>query len=384
MKKWQEMGLVLGASLAMAGAARADINIGMVVSETGPAASLGIPEKNAATLGPAEINGQLVHYHILDDRTDTTQAVKDAYKLVDQDHVDVILGATTVPTTMAIIDVASAAKTPMIAFAPAGSITDQSKPKNRWSFKTMTGEKHEAAPIFARLKRQGAHRIAFIGFADSFGDSWIDTARSFAKKDGIKVVADERYQRTDSSVLGQVLKVLTQKPDAVLIAASSGPAALPVMTLRHRGYRGDIYVSLGATFGDFVKIGGKAVNGVYAPLSPVQIPSQLPADYPNRGAVLHFVNVYESRFGKGSANVFAASTRDAIHLIEKVVPQALKAGQPGTVAFREALRSGIEQTQGFVGARGQYNFSPSDHTGLGYSALSLGRLTNGHWHLARP
>lgn len=373
-------GLILTTGCSLA---QADINIGVIVSETGPAASIGIPEKNAIALGPQEIAGHKVHYHILDDRTDTTQAVKNARKLTDESKVDVILGATAVPTSMAIIDVASETGTPMIAFAPAKAITDQSDAKRRWSFKTMTGDDHEASPLFERVQAQGAKTIAFIGFADSFGEGWIATAEQFVARKGLSVVASERYARTDTSVLGQVMKVIAAKPDVVMIAASSGPAALPVMELRKRGYKGDIYVPVGATFGDFVRIGGNLVEGVYAPLSPASIADQLPPEHPHRAPAMAFIDGYEGRYGAGSRNVFAGSVWDALHLVEQAVPSALQSGEPGSAEFRAALRDALENTQGFVGARGVYHYSTQDHTGLDFSALHLGRLQDGRWVLAK-
>lgn len=375
------MAAVAMALTVVAAKVQADINVGVIVSETGPAASIGIPEKNAVALGPRQVAGHPVHYHVLDDRSDTTQAVKNARKLTGEQRVDVILGATTVPSSMAMLDVARETGTSMIAFAPAKSITEPVA-ERAWAFKTMTGDDHELQPLFQHALAQQVKRVAFIGFADSFGEGWIGSAQPFLQHHGLTQVASERYARTDTSVLAQVMKVIAAKPDAVFIAASSGPAALPVMELRKRGFQGAIYVPVGATFGDFVRIGGKLVDGVYAPLSPAAIAEQLPEDHPQRAAALQFIEAYEGRYGEGSRNVFSASVWDAMHLVAEVIPQALQAGEPGTAAFRAAIRAGLETVQGYQGARGTYHYSATDHTGLDFSALHLGRLQDGRWVLA--
>lgn len=374
--------LRLSAALALAlaaTAARADITVGVVVSATGPAASIGIPEKNAIALGPSEIAGEKVRYIVLDDGSDTTTAVRNARKLSSEHQADIVLGSTTVPTSMAMIDVMAETGTPMVTFAPALALTSPVDDKRRWVFKTMTGDDHELIPLLAHMKATGKQRVAYIGFADSFGEGWLKTAEPMLAEQSFTLLARERYARTDTSVIGQVMKIIATRPDAVMIGASSGPAALPVMELRNRGYRGDIYLALGATFGDFVRIAGSKAEGVYAPISPAAVQADFPPTLANRDAVLAFVEAYEKAYGAGSRNMFAGSAWDAVQLLQQAAPQALQQAKPGSAQFRAALRAQIETISGFAGARGVYHFSPSDHAGLDRSALMLGRLEGGQW-----
>ena len=88
---------LLAALFSLAGAsvsllAHADITVGVTLSATGPAASLGIPEKNTFALMPTTIAGQKVSYVVLDDASDTTTAVKNTRKLIAENKVDVIIG----------------------------------------------------------------------------------------------------------------------------------------------------------------------------------------------------------------------------------------------------------------------------------------------------
>jgi branched-chain amino acid transport system substrate-binding protein len=233
------------------------------------------------------------------------------------------------------------------------------------------------------MKKTGVKKLALIGFGDSYGDAWSKVSADMCKAAGIELVADEKYARTDTTVVGQILKIIAAGPDAVLIAASGAPAALPLLQLREKGYEGQIYGTLGATFGDFRKLTGAQGDGIFVPLSPAVGAASFPDDYPAKKAALDFIQRYEAKFGPGSRNIFAGSAYDALILIERAVPAALKAGEPGTAEFREGLRSAIEGLKGIAGSRGVYNYGPNDHTGLDQSALTLGKLDKGEWIAVR-
>src|SRR4029077_5804282 len=105
------------ALVLVATAASAEINIGVTLSATGPAASLGIPEKNTFELLPTTIAGEKINWIILDDASDTTRAVTNTRKLISEDKADVIIGSTITPNSLAMIDVIAESETPMIALA---------------------------------------------------------------------------------------------------------------------------------------------------------------------------------------------------------------------------------------------------------------------------
>lgn len=389
MRHFRLKSLALMGLLAVATAAQADIKVGVILSTTGPAASLGIFEKNAVLLGPTEVAGQKIDYIFFDDGSDSTTAVKTARRLITDNNVDVIIGPTTTPAAMALIPVVAEGKTPNITQGPTNALVQPVDDERRWVFKTTTNDEHEANPLFAQMHRSHVKRLAFIGFSDSYGDQWEKLTRRYvASPDGpgrgIELVAAERYARPDTSVTSQVLKILSRNPDAVLVAGSGGGAATPVLELRNRGYKKDIYVTLGATFGDFLKLSGKNAEGVYAPFAAVMGVNQVPDSYAAKKGVEHFVALYDGKYGKGTSNIFAAGAWDATKLIEAAAPQALKKAKPGTPEFRAALRDAIENVKDYDGARGRYTMTNQDHAGLDSSALMLGQLRNGRWTLVQP
>ncbi len=378
--------LALAASLVACWAtAKADIKVGVILSTTGPAASFGIFEKNAVLLGPTEIAGEKVNYVFLDDASDSTTAVKNMRRLISDDNVDVIIGPSTTPAGMAVIPVAAEGATPNITQAPSNGLIQPMDEQRRWIFKTTTNDEHEANPLFEQMRRGNVKKLAFIGFADSYGDQWEKLTRAYlepgGRGEGIELVSAERYARSDSSVASQVLKMLSRKPDAVLIAGSGGGAATPVMELRKRGYDKDIYVTLGATFGDFLKLAGAQAEGVYAPFAAVMGIDQVPESYEAREAAAEFVSQYDGKYGAGTSNIFAAGAWDATRLLQAAVPEALKKAKPGTLEFRTALRDALENIKQYDGARGRYTLTPEDHAGLDPKALMLGQLKEGRWVL---
>jgi branched-chain amino acid transport system substrate-binding protein len=373
--------LALAAALATSALVHADINVGVVVSATGPAASLGIPEKNTVALMPKTIAGQTINYIVLDDASDTTAAVSNTRKLITESKVDVILGSTITPNSLAMIDVVSEAQTPMISMAASARIVEPQDAKKRWVFKTPQNDIMMSLAIVEHMSNNGIKTVAFIGFSDAYGEGWYQEFTKVAALKNIQIVANERYARNDTSVTGQVLKTLAAKPDAVLIAGSGTPAALPQKTLKERGYAGRIYQTHGVANADFLRVGGKDVEGTFLPAGPVLVASQLPAGHPLKKSALAYVAAYEAAYGKGSVSTFGAHAWDAGALMSAAVPQALKKAKPGTPEFRVALRDALEQVKELAGTHGIFNMSPGDHLGLDQRARVMVKIENGAWKL---
>ena len=369
------------ACLAAAGfslSAWADINVGVTLSATGPAASLGIPEKNTVALLPKTMGGQKVNYIVLDDASDTTGAVTNARKLM-ADKVDIILGSSTTPASLAMIDAVAEGKTPMISLGASAAIIEPQDAKKRWVFKTPQNDIMMALAIAGHMADHGIKSVGFIGFSDAYGEGWYkETVKALDLKK-IKLVANERYGRTDTAVTGQVLKLMAAKPDAVLIAGSGTPAALPEKTLKERGYTGKIYQTHGVANNDFLRVGGKDVDGTLLPAGPVLVAEQLPASNPVRKSALEYIHAYEAAYGKGSVSTFGGHVWDAGKVLAAAVPAALKGGQPGTEAFRSALRDAMEQVKDVAGAHGIFNMSPQDHLGLDQRGVVMVKIENGKW-----
>ncbi|WP_208510847.1 ABC transporter substrate-binding protein [Variovorax paradoxus] len=371
--------LLIAALCATALSAWADVNVGVTISATGPAASLGIPEKNTISLMPKTIGGQKINYIVLDDASDTTAAVNNTRKLIAENKVDVILGSTTTPASLAMIDVASEAQTPMISVAASARIIEPMDAKKKWVFKTPQNDIMMSLAIAEHMAANGVKSVAFIGFSDAYGEGWSQEFAKAAELKKIKVVANERYARTDTSVTGQALKIMASKPDAVLVAGSGTPAALPQKTLKERGYTGKMYQTHGVANADFLRVGGKDVEGTFLPAGPVLVADQLPAGHPVKKSALAYVAAYEAAYGKGSVSTFGAHAWDAGLLMSSAVPVALKKAQPGTPEFRAALRDALEQTKDVAGAHGVFTMSASDHLGLDQRARVMVKIENGAW-----
>ncbi len=375
----KKLALLCAAVAGFSTAAWADVNVGVTVSATGPAASLGIPERNTIALMPREIAGQKINYIVLDDASDTTAAVTNTRKLISENKVDIVLGSTTTPNSLAMIDAVTESKTPMISMAASASIVEPVDAKKRWVFKTPQNDIMMALAIAEHMAASGVKTAAYIGFSDAYGEGW---AREFSKAlelKKIQLVANERFSRTDTSVTGQVLKIMGAKPDAVLVGGSGTPAALPQKTLKERGYTGKYYQTHGVANADFLRVGGKDVEGTLLPAGPVLVAAQLPASNPVRKSALEYIDAYEKAHGKGSVSTFGGHAWDAGLLLKAAVPVALNKAQPGTPEFRAALRDALEGTKNVAGAHGIFNMSPTDHLGLDQRARVMVKIENGTW-----
>jgi branched-chain amino acid transport system substrate-binding protein len=382
---WRRIGAALAAISilsSLSAHALADVKIGVTVSATGPAASLGIPEKNTIALLPKEIAGQKVNYIVLDDATDSTQVVKNVRKLTGEDKVDAIIGTTTAPGSLAMIDVVSGSSTPMISMAANASIVAPMDSKRAWVFKTPQNDTLMAAAIAQHMASHGVKTVALVGFSDAYGESWIKEFDKAAYLAGIKVVTSERFARNDTSVTGQVLKMMSANPEAVLIAAAGTPAALPQKTLKQRGYKGKIYQTHGIANSDFLRVCGNDCEGTYLPAGPLLVAAQLSDTNPVKKAALAYKSAYEAVYGPGSVSTFGGHAWDAGLLLQRAIPVALRAGQPGTQAFRDALRAAIESTKNMPASHGVFNMSAMDHAGLDTRARVMVRIVGGKWTLA--
>lgn len=369
-----------GASaLVFAVPATAQIKIGVTVSSTGPAASLGIPEKNTIELLPREIGGKKVDYIVLDDASDTTTTVTNVRKLISEDRVDAIIGSTTTPNSLAMLPVLGEGKTVAITLASSSRIVEPMDANRAWMFKTPQSDVMMATAIAENMSNAGVKSMAFIGFNNALGDAFSVEVAKYAELKGIKVVANERFSPIDTSVTGQILKILSTNPDAVVIGASGTPAATPVRALVERGFKGRIYHNHGVANREFLRVCAKDCEGTYLPTGPVMVASQLPDSNPVKKSATEFVKRYEARFGAGNVAAFASYTWDAGLLLQRAIPEALKKAQPGTAEFRTALRDALEAIHNEPSTNGVVNMSKTDHLGLDQRARVMVQIRGGEW-----
>jgi branched-chain amino acid transport system substrate-binding protein len=359
----------------------AQIKVGVTLSATGPAASLGLSEKNAFSVMPTTIAGQKVEYIVLDDASDPVAAVKNTRKLISEDKVDIVLGSTTSPNSLAMVDVVAEAQTPMIAMASSLKIVDPMDAKRFWVFKVPQNDAHMITALTAHMADTGIKTVGLIGFNDAYGEGLISEFGKLTTVRHLSVLATERYARTDTSVTGQILKVMAANPDAVLIAASGTPAALPFKTLKERGYKGKIYFTDGVINEDFLRVGGKDLDGSFLPAGPFVVAKQLPDSNPTKRVSLDFIKRYDASSPAQPANSFTAHAWNTYLIMQYAVPIALKSAKPGTKEFRLALRDAIEGTQELVTTHGVLNISKTDHMGFDQRARVMVKIENGQWKL---
>lgn len=370
--------LTIAAALA-AGAAHSQVTVGVTLGATGPGASLGIHYKNAFQLMPKMLGGQAVRYIILEDGSDATNAGKNARKLITEDKVDVVMGSNGVPSSLQIAQVAAETQTPFLCLTPIAVKPDVYK----WTFSVPQPTELMMGAVAEHMKANGVKTVGFIGFSDGWGDLMYNATNSLGASHGYKVVTNERYARADTSVTGQVLKIMAANPDAIVVGGSGTGGALPHLALIERGYKGRIYHNHGTVNAEFIKVGGKNVEGAIAPTGPLIVPEELPANAATKAVSLDFTKRYEAAFGAGSRNAFAGYTNDAVMLLGAAIPEAVKKAKPGTPEFRAALRDALENVKNLVGTHGVYSPTAANHNGLDDRARVLVRVESGAWRLMK-
>jgi branched-chain amino acid transport system substrate-binding protein len=362
-------GLLLALGLTTAAQAADPIRVGVVLSETGPGASLGIPEGRSIRLLPREIEGRPVEWIVLDDGSDTTRAVTNMRKLISDNRVDAVIGSTVTPASIAMVEVAAEQRIPMISLAGSAAIVSPVDDRRRWVFKTAQNDALMAGAVVDHMAAAGVKSLGIIAVSDSYGDGWLGIIAPLLEARGIRVTGTERYARTDTSVTGQTLKVLSGRPDAVFIISAGTPAALPPKALRERGYRGPMYQTHGVANADFLRVGGREVEGTVLPVAPVTVADQLPESHPSRVIARQYRDAYEAAHGANDAGL----------LLQRAIPVALRTAQPGTPEFRAALRDALEGLRDFTYVNGVVNMSATDHVGQDERARVMAIIKDGTW-----
>lgn len=366
-----------GAAIALlvSGSALADITIGVSLPLTGPASGLGIPVNQQMKLWPASIGGEKIKLIILDDATDPTNGAKNANRFVTDDKVDIIVGSVATPPATTIAAVAAESGTVQLSLSPVPLPPG----KDGWTFRMPQSNAVMSHAVIGLMKKQGVKTVGFLGYTDVYGEGWLKDFTAEADKNGIKVVAAERFARSDTSVTGQVLKLVSANPDAILIVASGSGAAMPHMAVVERGYKGKIYQTHAAASRDLMRVGGKSVEGAYVVSGPAVIAEQLPESHPSKKTAIEFVQQFEKTYGPGSRNQFSGHSYDTELVLEKAIPIALKKAKPGTKEFRTALRDALQTMGRTVVSHGVINWTAADHWGYIPETGVMLKVVNGDW-----
>ncbi|MGO3743572.1 ABC transporter substrate-binding protein [Kerstersia sp.] len=380
MKKQRILcGLLAG--LFLAAGAQAQVKVGVVTSSSGPVAMVGIPQKNTIELMPTQAGDLTIEYISLDDASNPTAAVT-AYKKLIADGVDAIIGTSGTPSSLAVIPVVAEAGVPMLAPVGSASVIQPMTEQKKWVFKTTQNDDVIASALVDHMVSAGVKTLGFIGTADPYGESWLAVIKDQAGKAGIELVATESFQRQDTSLTAQAIKLIAAKPDAILVGAPGSSSVLPQTTLADQRYRGQIYQTHGAALNDFLKLGGKKVEGTILAASLMLVMDEVPDSHPSKAVARQYIDAYKARYGQEPAT-FGANVYDAGLLLQAAIPVAAQAGQPGTPAFRQALRDALEQIRELPATQGVYNMTPQDHSGFDERGRELITVKDGAWHLVR-
>lgn len=374
--------VVAAAVLVTATSVWAQVRIGVITSGTGASAFVGIPQKNAVELLPKKIGQLDVRYIPYDDASEPTTTVQLAKKLISEHQVDAIIGPSGSPNAVALIPFVAEARVPMLAPVGNSMLVLPMDDQKRWVFKTHPNDDVVSRTLVAAMVERGVKTVGFIGYNDPYGESWHRTFVPMAEAAGIRLIADERYSRRDTSVAAQAIKLVAAKPDAVLVAGVAAGAALPQVQLIEAGYKGGIYHTHGSASGAFLKIGGKAAENALIAGPILLVLDEVSDQVASRAVATEFVTRYESQF-RERPPIFAAGIYDAGLLLQEAIPEAQKSGKPGTPEFRAALRDALENAQGIVTSQGKVDMSPQDHSGFDSSGTVLLTVKAGAFRLLR-
>ena len=185
---------------------------------------------------------------------------------------------------------------------------------------------------------------------------------ALAAEKGIKITANERYLRFDSSVTGQALKILAAKPDAVLVAAPGAASVLPQTTLFDQGYKGKFYQTHGAALPDFLKLGGKKVEGTILAASLMLVLPEMPDSNPSRRSRPTTSPPTRSSTAPSPPPSAPTSTTPACCWRRPSRRPRRPASRAPRSSANAARRAGADQE--LVGTQGVYNMTAADHSGF--------------------
>jgi branched-chain amino acid transport system substrate-binding protein len=372
------LGLITGSKAL---AAPEPYKIGAVFSITGVGSFLGEPEKKTAEMIRDEINkqgginGHPIELIIYDDESDTTKCTLAVKKLIKKDEVPVIIGPTRSGESMAVASVAEESKVPLISCASSYKIVTPIESR-KWVFKVAGSDSHVVGKMYDYMKAKGIKKVAIMSDSSGYGGSGREELVRLAPEYGLTVVADERFDPKDTDLTAQLTKIRGTQPQAIVNWSIGPTQVLAIKSWRDLGMESiPLFQSHG--FGSLknLELAGKAAEGVLLPLARVNVGSLLPDNQPQKKIILAYTKDYEALY-KEPISSFGGHAWDSMHL----AMAALKAVGPDAAKIRDH----IEQTKGFVGMHGIFNFSAQDHNGLSKDDLEMVVVKDGKWALATP
>lgn len=354
--------------------------IGAVFAITGPASTLGVPEKNTADMlveqinASGGINGKNLQIIFYDSASDATTARTRVEKLINVDKVAAIVGPTTSGESLGIIDLVQNAKIPLISCAASVKIVEPVA-ERKWVFKTPQSDVLMGQVIAEYLLAQGLTKVAIITTSDPFGASGKEQLEKLFPDAGIEIIHKEEFTEKDPDALVQLTKIKEAKPQAVICWSVSGGGATVTKNMKaDLNMQIPLIMSHGVANRAYIDLSGASANGVVFPSGKLLVASQLPDTDPQKAVLVKYAEDYRAKFNE-DPSTFGGHAWDSINL---VVAAMKKVG-----ADKAKIRDEIENTKNFVGTGGIFNFSPTDHNGLTKDGVTMVKIIDGQWILAQ-
>jgi branched-chain amino acid transport system substrate-binding protein len=390
LRRWSEtvaLGLALTLGLAGLAFGQQPIKLGFIPDITGPASSLGLPERDTALMLQAEIEakggikGRPVKLVIYDGESTETKTLLAAKKAIEEDRVAALVCCTQSGTSLAIKSAVQAAKVPMISMAASIRIVEPVK-DSFWVFKTPQSDHLIAEVLADYLLGRKLTRLAWMNVDNAFGDSGRVEFEKVAKKLGISIVANERFGDKDVDMTTQLAKVKGSDAQALVVWAIPPAASVVTKNARELGLLIPLFQSHGVANKRFIELAGPAANGVKFPAGKLLTAEILLDRDKQKKTLVAYAKAFEAKYGP--RNTFGGHGWDAIWLAYRAAEVAAARVSPDDLArFRAAIRDELEKTKEFVGISGIFNMSPDDHNGLDKRAVIMYEIVNGRWQLAR-
>jgi branched-chain amino acid transport system substrate-binding protein len=368
------------------------VKVGFVVDVTGPASSLGVPERNTVLMYQDELGSARgsagpvrIQYIVTDGESDPTKAVIAAKRLIEEERVVAVVCCTTSPASLAIIQTVQAARTVNVSLAAAVTIIEPVE-ERRWIFKTPQTDRLMIDVLTDHMRQRGIRRVAWLGFDDAFGQVGLAEFDKFAPQKGIEIVAKESFARTATDVSTQITRAMGRNPQAFLIWAIPPGANVSQRNIRDLGINLPVYQSHGVANKTFLDLGGPSVEGTLLPSGKLLIAEMLPETDKQKRALLSYLERYEGRYGRGTRNTFGGHALDAMLILQPAIERTLRQGvRPENIGgFRSVLRDQVERgTKELVGITGIFTFTAKDHLGLDRRAAVMVEVRNSNWAPAR-
>jgi branched-chain amino acid transport system substrate-binding protein len=372
------LAVLLGLGGAQGAMAEEPIKIGAFLSVTGQMSPMGDPQKRTFDFMQEKINadggvlGRKVEIIMYDDGSEPEKATTFVKRLIENDKVDVIVGGSGTPTSMAVLNLIERAEIPYMSLGGGTAIGD---PVRKWTFKTPQSDRLAAEKVLSDLKKRGLTKIALLSENVGFGKSGHDQTLKLAPNYGIDILIDEVYSPKDPDVTAQLTKIRgTAGAQALFIFGTGTGPAVVTKNLKQLGFTMPVYQSHGVASKEFLKLVGTAADGMRLPAGAQAVADQIPANDPQKKVVMDFKKLYEEKNKPLEVSPLPGHGWDGLMI-------ALDAIKRAGTTDKAKVRDEIEKTKGFVATTGVFTYSPTDHMGLGLDAFHMVEIKNGDWVL---